>query len=176
MTSEDKKAETARTILTGDEESKVEKEFEIAGIQDDQCDDAKGVSIPSEPTDVEDLKDNEANMTTEDKKGETTRTIFARKEESKVEQEFEIAGIQDDQYDDTKGVSIPSEPTDVEHLKDDVAVTPSAPPPPSNQPNVTETAISDDAIIGSNQNNRDGADSSGGESCGGNSCGYASIS
>ena len=115
-------------------------------------------------------------MTTVDKKEETTRTNLTHEEESKVEQEFEFTGIQDDQYDDAKGVSIPSEPTDVEDLKDNVAVTPSAPPPPSNQPNVTETAISDDAIIGSNQNNRDGADFRGGECGGGNSCGVPSIS
>ena len=176
MTSEDNKGATARTILTEEEAKTQEPEFEIAGIQDDQCDDAKGVSIPSEPTDVEDLKDNEANMTTEDKKGETTRTIFARKEESKVEQEFEITGIQDDQYDDAKDVIILSEPTDIEDLKDDEAVTPLALPPPSNQLNVTETAISDDVIIPSNKHKQDRNDSSGGESCGGNSCGYASIS
>ena len=115
-------------------------------------------------------------MTSEDKKAETTRTILTHEEESKVEQEFEIAGIQDDQYDDAKDVIILSEPTDVEDLKDDEAVTPLAPPSPSNQLNVTETAISDVMIIPSNQNIRDGVDLSGGECCGGNSCGYASIS
>ena len=115
-------------------------------------------------------------MTSEDKKGETTGTILTHEEESKVEQEFEITGIQDDQYDDAKGVSIPSEPTDVEDLKDDEAVTPLAPPPPSNQPNVTETAISDDVIIGSNKNKQDGSDLRGGENCSGNWCGFPSIS
>ena len=111
-------------------------------------------------------------MTSEDNKGATARTILTEEDKTQ-EPEFEITGIQDDQYDDAKGVYIPSEPTDVEH---DVAVTPLAPPPPSNQPNVTETAISDVVIIPSNQYNRDGADLSGGECCGGNSCGYASIS
>ena len=115
-------------------------------------------------------------MTSEDKKAETTRTILTHEEESKVEQEFEIAGIQDDQYDDAKDVIILSESTDVEELKDDEAATPSAPPPPSNQLNVTETAISDDVIIPSNKNKQDRNDSSGGESCGGNWCGYVSIS
>ena len=115
-------------------------------------------------------------MTSEDNKGATARTILTEEEAKTQEPEFEIAGIQDDQYDDAKGVSIPSEPTDIEDLKDDEAVTPLALPPPSNQLNVTETAISDDVIIPSNKHKQDRNDSSGGESCGGNSCGYVSIS